>query len=250
MAVDIRSVNNDRYHDPVYYPLERFGFEYRLEIAQMNEISFLLPPSPPLTQYDDLSEKQFCTKETTFRTKNCTAEYCECTQIIEVDLGDVVELIVVNEASIIPLSHSIHLHGYHFRFIGKGKIGDTTTVEEVKAMDKAGNLTRKLHGAVRKDTFVVDDGGYAIIRFHADNPGWWMFHCHLVTDFKLGMGVLIKVGEQSDLPEIPPNFPRCGSFNGQQRSEVDNIQDKPGSASAAFISIYVLLFLFICIKVL
>ena len=42
-----------------------------------------------------------------------------------------------------------------------------------------GNITRKLDKAVKKDTVIVPDGGYTIIRFLADNPGWWFFHCHL-----------------------------------------------------------------------
>ena len=38
-------------------------------------------------------------------------------------------------------------------------------------MDRAGNITRKLSRAVLKDTVVVPDGGYTIVRFYADNPG-------------------------------------------------------------------------------
>ena len=38
-------------------------------------------------------------------------------------------------------------------------------------MDRAGNITRKLSRAVLKDSVIVPDNGYTIVRFYADNPG-------------------------------------------------------------------------------
>ncbi|XP_033096053.1 laccase-1-like [Anneissia japonica] len=77
---------------------------------------------------------------------------------------------------------------------------------------KQRNLTRKLERAIKKDTVIVPDGGYTIIRFHATNPGWWLFHCHLEFHVEIGMALVIHVGNDSDLPKIPENFPRCGSW--------------------------------------
>ena len=39
------------------------------------------------------------------------------------------------------------------------------------ALDRSGQLKRKLTKAPLKDTVTVPDGGYTIIRFKADNPG-------------------------------------------------------------------------------
>ena len=44
-----------------------------------------------------------------------------------------------------------------------------------------GNLTRRLENAVIKDSVIVPGDGYVIVRFVADNPGWWLFHCHLIS---------------------------------------------------------------------
>jgi hypothetical protein len=51
------------------------------------------------------------------------------------------------------------------------RINSTTTVEEVKARDKAGLINRKLKRAPIKDTITVPDGGFTIVRVHASNPG-------------------------------------------------------------------------------
>ncbi len=104
---------------------------------------------------------------------------------------------------------------------------------------------------VRKDTVVVPPGGYAVIRFVADNPGVWLAHCHMVgvvggdpgtqrplasppwaisrfnalTFFFLSprdkaahhfYGMAFAFNEapemQANFP-APPNFPRCGNFS-------------------------------------
>ena len=40
---------------------------------------------------------------------------------------------------------------------------------------------------VLKDTTIVHDGGFTVIRFLSDNPGWWSFHCHLSFHLEAGM---------------------------------------------------------------
>lgn len=32
---------------------------------------------------------------------------------------------------------------------------------------------------MRRDTFVLRPDGYIVLRFQADNPGVWLFHCHI-----------------------------------------------------------------------
>ena len=45
---------------------------------------------------------------------------------------------------------------------------------------------------VRKDTVIVPFGGYTVIRFVVDNPGWWFLHCHIEIHQLEGMAVVIK----------------------------------------------------------
>lgn len=41
-------------------------------------------------------------------------------------------------------------------------------------MDENGKIKRRLSGAPAKDTITVPDGGYTVIRFVANNPGWFV----------------------------------------------------------------------------
>ena len=44
----------------------------------------------------------------------------------------------------------------------------------------------------RKDTVIVPFGGYVVIRFVVDNPGWWFMHCHIEIHTLEGMSVVFN----------------------------------------------------------
>ena len=52
---------------------------------------------------------------------------------------------------------------------------------------------------VRKDTIMVPAGGYVVIEFLADNPGYWFMHCHIEPHLVRGMAAVIR--EDEGLPE-------------------------------------------------
>ena len=92
------------------------------------------------------------------------------------------------------------------------RISTSTSAEEIKNLDNLGKLKRNLVNAAIKDTVTVPDGGYTIIRFLADNPGFWLFHCHIEFHAEVGMSLVFKVGETSQMPKVPKNFPTCSDY--------------------------------------
>lgn len=83
---------------------------------------------------------------------------------------------------------------------------------QIQRLDNANGIKRRLSGAPIKDTVTVPDGGFTIIRFVANNPGFWLFHCHLEFHVEVGMGMVFKVGDYDEMPNLPENFPTCSSF--------------------------------------
>merc|ERR1719468_474518 len=51
---------------------------------------------------------------------------------------------------------------------------------------------------IPKDVIQVPNKGYVVIRVHLDNPGTFLFHCHIDTHLRLGMALVMQVGEFSD----------------------------------------------------
>ncbi|VEN58993.1 unnamed protein product [Callosobruchus maculatus] len=84
--------------------------------------------------------------------------------------------------------------------------------ESIIRLDQQGRLKRNFNNPPTKDSIVVPNHGYAVLRFRADNPGPWFFHCHFDVHMIVGMGFIFQVGELSDLPPVPENFPRCGNY--------------------------------------
>jgi FtsP/CotA-like multicopper oxidase with cupredoxin domain len=68
-------------------------------------------------------------------------------------------------------SHTFHLHGYSFLVLGSESLGHPIDVAELKEADSRGLLSRNLVNAPRKDTVVVPNKGYTIVRLFTDNPG-------------------------------------------------------------------------------
>ena len=65
--------------------------------------------------------------------------------------------------------------------------------ETVIDLNEAGKIPKNLKDPPIKDTVAVPDAGYTVIRFLADNPGYWLIHCHMSWHSHTGMMVVIQV---------------------------------------------------------
>jgi FtsP/CotA-like multicopper oxidase with cupredoxin domain len=70
--------------------------------------------------------------------------------------------------------HPIHLHGHTFRVLTRDG--------------------KPLPREYWSDTVLLDPKSRAEVAFVADNPGGWMFHCHVLEHQATGMAAVIRVG--------------------------------------------------------
>jgi iron transport multicopper oxidase len=69
--------------------------------------------------------------------------------------------------------HPFHLHGHNFQAIARSD-------EEAGVFDPTNSsYTNYPTVPMRRDTFVLKPDGFIVLRFRADNPGVWLFHCHI-----------------------------------------------------------------------
>ena len=64
---------------------------------------------------------------------------------------------------------------------------------------------------VIKDVVMLPVGGYVVIQFVTNNPGYWMMHCHNDVHMGDGMGTVFKVAPDR-FPRLPKGFPTCSEF--------------------------------------
>ena len=87
--------------------------------------------------------------------------------LVKADRGETVRIALVNNTA---WPHAMHLHGHHFRQI-----------------DSSG-----MRGPLR-DTVLVNRNETMEIAFVADNPGDWLFHCHMLEHSAGGMSTWLRV---------------------------------------------------------
>ncbi|GMJ03164.1 laccase 7 [Hibiscus trionum] len=64
-----------------------------------------------------------------------------------------------------------------------------------------------------RNTIAVPFGGWAVIRFVANNPGVWFMHCHIEAHLPMGMATAFVVENgptpETTLPPPPADLPEC-----------------------------------------
>ncbi|XP_068204135.1 uncharacterized protein [Palaemon carinicauda] len=210
LAFDFKEVNDTSLYNEEYYPYSAVDRSWQVKTPQINGITFAFPHSPPMSQPEE-PQPTICVHGNDI-SRFCKGDFCSCTYVFNVGLGETVELILIDEGTFGVDNHPFHLHGYSFSVVAMGKVGEKTTAEEVATLDAQGLIERRLESPALKDTVNIVDGGYTIVRLKADNPGYWLMHCHLILHSEAGMIAILHVGEQSDLPPVPEGFPTCKAF--------------------------------------
>ncbi|XP_052080741.1 uncharacterized protein LOC127718725 [Mytilus californianus] len=175
---------------------------------------------------------------------NCDAcnayTICECTYAVTIDNDNkdkVYQFVITNIGGGANWSHPVHLHGHSFyvmkmvfaTYDSDGKLvpnGGQDTIDIIchdskkfcsdakwrnESWTNGKHPDLNWHNPPQKDTIIIPTGGYVVIRFKADNPGVWFFHCHIDLHNTNGMGMIINESPNIQ-PEVPNNFPKCNSF--------------------------------------
>ena len=85
-------------------------------------------------------------------------------------------------------------HGHQFWILAKGLLPKgTKTVTNTNAF-RLTNPSRRdvitVPGCTPTSNGTCADIAYTVVRFRADNPGVWLFHCHLQFHLKAGLAMV------------------------------------------------------------
>ena len=222
-----------------------FGFEGMRSTSAINGMNFKLPTTPYQTYCDQYERDQetggiLCDSSTSEKFPICvnvariasSAQYVEdapeypSVNFVLTAVGDI-------DKRNNNFSHPIHLHGHtfyvvavrHGKYNASGKLDENNT--DVKCDSESchnprwadDTLPRYLRwkkrvqpSAIRKDTVIVPAGGYVVIAFHADNPGYWFMHCHIESHQLEGMAVVVQEYPTSQQWAPPSDINRIGDF--------------------------------------
>ena len=236
-----------------------FAFTGSAESAAVNGRNFRVPSGSLQTQSEDLPEDEKCALGTIGCTNDLDLNPCICTHIVDIDDSyTTIQFVLTAIGDGGRTYHPIHLHGHSFHVAGifygestendtSGEISvalnqDVTCNNDIYCTDPGwagdpvdGTVTSR---TVRKDTIVVPAKGYVVIRFIADNWGYWYLHCHIESHLVEGMSVVINEVQSRHNP--PPDRQvdqQCGNFNWT----VDEFNEHVGGATALISNIWLLI---------
>ncbi|OTA57172.1 multicopper oxidase [Hypoxylon sp. EC38] len=135
--------------------------------AFFNNITYKSPKVPTL--YTALSAGDQATDPTV---------YGDYTHSFVLERGQIVQIIVNN---LDTGRHPFHLHGHNFQAIYRSA-EDAGTFEDNNPQESDFSPM-----PMRRDTFVLYPTGFIVLRFRADNPGVWLFHCHIEWHVSSGL---------------------------------------------------------------
>lgn len=125
-------------------------------------------------------------------------------KILVFPYGTNVEIVLQGTSLLNKENHPIHVHGHNFFVVGKG-FGNFDSAKDPWKYN--------LVDPPERNTVAVPTGGWAAIRFKADNPGVWFVHCHLEehTSWGLSTAFIVKNGPGPNQSLLPPpaDLPSC-----------------------------------------
>nr|XP_034324480.1 laccase-10-like [Crassostrea gigas] len=176
--------------------------------GSVNGHQFISPTYPILTNEAALT--------TPCKASECGEDQiCSCTYSVELASDRVYQFVITNIGNGRGWSHPIHLHGHYFYVMKMGfgrynkntgkLLASTTDIEcigtksycnKAKWSNSSWATGNNIPGLQlkyppEKDTIIVPTGGYVVIRFKANNPGAWFFHCHIDLHNTNGMGMVL-----------------------------------------------------------
>ncbi|KKA26904.1 hypothetical protein TD95_002122 [Thielaviopsis punctulata] len=218
--------------------------------AFLNDISFTAPKVPSL--YTALSAGNLT---------NDASVYGKYTHPVVLQRNQVVQITLNNADS---GSHPFHLHGHNFQVITRAPSFGPDYNSFLAGDPVAYNASN--HSAFptyppRRDTILLPPQGYVVLRFVADNPGVWIFHCHI--DWHLSSGLAMIFVEAPDvlqetitLPQDHIDACKAGNvaYEGNAAANTEDFLDlkgqnkQPGWLPAGFTARGIVALVFSCIS--
>ena len=248
--------------DPV---ILNFAFGGSGAAASINARTFVSPSSPLAVLNDsglaDIEGKEFCTNldvSSECDNTNPVRPDCMCTHVQNIPYNRSIQMVFSaigpdldpgQAANFFRASHPIHLHGHQFHVVdiqfgeydedgllirgndsfdcGGTKVCTNPSWAPGRdySIGKSGKISAT---APRKDTVFLPGGGYVVVYFKSDNPGFWFLHCHIEVHQLEGMAIIINEAEDQQFA-APSGMDVCGNFSWSLEEFYEALDATPGS---------------------
>jgi len=232
------------------------------DVSYTLDVGVLGPNYTPGTPYGQADQMYMFTSHQTWKKPSTPLLHTKGTcgaqgvPFITVKKNQTVELIINNLS---PTAHVLHMHGMRFQVINYApyseswcsnahfecfflplqiakplhcpgaRAGDPGTKFPYNAYwgcpydNKTDSGSSMLENPLQKDMISLWRRSWAVIRFTADNPGSWIFHCHMEQHIPTGqiMAFNLLPDQQPTVPEDVPTEGPCPVWSGEDAVTVE-----------------------------
>ncbi|KAF5747377.1 hypothetical protein HS088_TW05G00098 [Tripterygium wilfordii] len=164
-------------------------------IALKQNKTHLFNQAPPPEGYDFVNYDIYKRQNNSNATSSDSIYRLKFNSTVDIILQNANTMVVNNSET-----HPWHLHGHDFWVLGYGE-----GKFDINNDPKKYNLVNP----IMKNTVPLHPYGWTALRFIADNPGVWAFHCHIESHFYMGMGVVFEEGIEG-VGKLPSSIMGCG----------------------------------------
>jgi len=179
--------------------------------AFFNNITYTTPKVPTLMTV--LSAGDDATDPTIYGTNTNTF-------VLQKD--EIIEIVLNNKDTGV---HPFHLHGHVFQTIIRDQTYDADLGEDPVSYDPE-NHAEFPEYPMQRDTIYLRPQSNFVIRFKADNPGVWFFHCHIEWHLLQGLAIVLV----EDPLAIQANSSQALTANMLEMCSNSNISTKGNAA--------------------
>ena len=251
------------------YFLNIAGFVSRnTTFSSINDKNFVFPPNPPALDYDSIPSNVFCDANI-----NCTIDkICRCTTVIDFPYNKTIRVVMSSIGIERNAVHPMHLHGHSFHVVAighgtysqddgillassrdlscSGDMDDSSTMDQNRCPNPRWRNSSTHFSldqfTVRKDTIIVPSGGYVVIQFRSDNPGFWFLHCHMDVHLHEGLALIMREAID-EMTRAPEGMSMCGSFTWDVKSFDAIVTGGQRSNTSYLLLFYMYILILLCL---
>jgi FtsP/CotA-like multicopper oxidase with cupredoxin domain len=106
--------------------------------------------------------------------------------------------------NLLGVPHPLHLHGHDFLILGRSPaVANPFGISPRRYNDTTDRASLKFNNPTRRDVTMLPGNGWIVVAFRSDNPGAWLFHCHIAWHVSQGLSIQFLERVQ-DIPSTVP----------------------------------------------
>ncbi|CZT07190.1 related to laccase precursor [Rhynchosporium agropyri] len=114
-----------------------------------------------------------------------------------------------------PVPHPMHLHGHDFLILGRSPALAGLPAGAPRRFNPAADTSSlQTNNPLRRDVTMMPGFGWIVVAFKTDNPGAWLFHCHIAWHVSQGLSVqfLERVNNIPTAMNLAGITPTCNAW--------------------------------------